>query len=47
MTRYEKIKSMDIEELGYFLSEIQWNSDEPTGQEMIFWLIEEWEDGEE
>ena len=43
MTNYEKIKSMNLEELGYFLSDIQWDSNEPTGQEMIFWLLEEYE----
>lgn len=44
MTNYEKIKSMNIEELGYFLSDIQWDSNEPTGQEMIIWLLKEWDD---
>lgn len=47
MIRFEKIKAMSLEELGYFLSAIQWDSNEPTGQEMIAWLLEEWEDLEE
>lgn len=34
---------MSLEELAYFLSDIQYDSNEPTGQEMIVWLLEEWE----
>lgn len=37
---------MSLEELAYFLSDIQYDSNEPTGQEMIAWLLEEWEDTE-
>ena len=44
LTNYEKIKTMNLEELGYFLSDIQWDSNEPTGQEMIAWSLEECED---
>ena len=47
MIRFEKIKAMNLEELGYFLSDIQWDSNEPTGQEMIDWLLEEWKDEDE
>lgn len=46
MIRFEKIKTMSLEELAYFLSDIQYDSNEPTGQEMIAWLLEEWEDTE-
>lgn len=35
---------MNLEELAYFLSDIQYDSNEPTGQEMIVWLMEEWEE---
>ena len=47
MIRFEKIKAMSLEELGYFLSDIQWDSNEPTGQEMIAGLLEEWKDEDE
>ena len=47
MIRFEKIKAMSLEELGYCLSDIQWDSNEPTGQEMIAWLLEEWKDEDE
>jgi len=47
LIRFEKIKAMSLEELGYFLSDIQWDSNEPTGQEMIAWLLEEWKDEDE
>jgi hypothetical protein len=35
---------MNLEELAYFLSDIQWKSNEPSGQEMIAWLLEDWEE---
>ena len=34
---------MSLEELANFLSDIQYDSNEPTGQEMIAWLSDEWE----
>lgn len=42
MTNFEHVKAMDIEELAKFLSDIQWDSSEPTTQEMFEWLIEEY-----
>ena len=39
MTNFERIKEMSVEELAVFLSEIRWDSNEPTTQQMYEWLI--------
>lgn len=41
MTNFERVKAMTLDELASFLSEIQWDSNEPTTQEMYEWLISE------
>lgn len=40
VTRYEKIKSLSINDMANFLADIQWDSNEPTSQEMYEWLSE-------
>lgn len=44
MTNFKRIKNMSIEEMASFLSEIQWDSTEPTTQEMLIWLESEVEE---
>lgn len=38
MTRYEKMKTLTLEEMASVLSDLQWDSNEPTTPEMIMWL---------
>lgn len=40
MTRYEKIISLSLNDMANFLSEILWDSNEPSSQEMYEWLSE-------
>lgn len=40
MNRYEKILSLSLQDMAHFLSQIQWDSNEPTSQEMYEWLSE-------
>ena len=40
MTRYEKIKSLSMDDMASFLADIQWDSNEPSTQEMYAWLLE-------
>lgn len=41
MNRYEQVLQMSVAEMAKFLSDIQWDSSEPTEQEMYDWLIDE------
>lgn len=40
LTRYEKVKSLSLQDMASFLSQLQWDSNEPTTQEMYQWLSE-------
>lgn len=40
MTRYEKVVSLSLNDMANFLSQIQWDSNEPTSQDMYEWLSE-------
>lgn len=42
MTRYEKIKSLTIEDMASFLSEAMYDSDEPTMYEVLDYLYGEY-----
>lgn len=42
MTRYERIQKLSPDDMASFLSELQWDSSEPTSQEMYEWLLEEY-----
>lgn len=44
MTRYERIRRFTMDEMAGFLADIQWDSSEPTAQEMYTWLMGEWPD---
>ena len=41
MRNYERIKKMSIEEMASFLSEIQYDTNEPTTEEMLQYLESE------
>lgn len=47
MTKYERVLSLSLNDMANFLSELQWDSPEPTVQEMYEWLSEPYVEGEE
>lgn len=48
MTNFEWIKSMEPFEMSHFLSNIQYDSDEPTAEQVAIWLYDDvlltWDD---
>lgn len=40
MTKYDKVISLSLNDMANFLSQIQWDSNEPSSQEMYEWLSE-------
>lgn len=40
MTRFEKIKSLSLQDMARFLTQIKWDSSEPTFEEMQEYLVE-------
>lgn len=47
MTRYEKIISLSLNDMANLLSDLMWDSDEPSSQEMYEWLSEPYLEDEE
>lgn len=41
MNRYQKIITLSIEDMATFLSYIQWDSSEPSADEMLKWLMQD------
>lgn len=46
MNKYEKILSLSIDDMASFLSELQYDSTEPTSQEMYEWLLSRYPDND-